>query len=75
MDLAAVAVVSENTGVYMLAPLKVIIIISASLQTHEPIYLNVKPYEPYTLNKVITTQDMYNTNELIEKIFIQEKRK
>jgi hypothetical protein len=75
MDLATVEVVSENTGVYMLAPLKVIIIISTSLQTHEPVYLNVKPYEPYTLNKVITAQDMYNTDELIERLFIQERER
>jgi hypothetical protein len=70
-----VVIVSENLEVYMLAPIKIIMVISASLQTPEPIYLNVKPYEPSTLNKVITTQDMYNTNELIEKIFMQEKRK
>ena len=58
----------------MLAPFKILIVISASLQTPEPIYLKVKPYEPYNLNKIITTQDMYNTNTLIEKIFMQEKR-
>lgn len=53
----------------MLAPIHVVIVISML----EPIYLNAKPYEPYTLNRVITTQDMFNTGELIEKIFIQEK--
>jgi hypothetical protein len=54
----------------MLAPVHVVMVISML----EPIYLNAKPYEPYTLNRVITTQDMFNTGELIEKIFIQEKK-
>ena len=52
----------------MLAPVHIVMVISML----EPIYLNAKPYEPYTLNRVITTQDLFNTDKLIQKIFIQE---
>lgn len=36
-------------------------------------YLKGKPYQSPTLNKVITIQDMYNTKECLDKIFMQEE--
>jgi hypothetical protein len=57
----------------MFMPAALILIVPVGLSNAGDTYLNNKAYQPYTLNKVITTQDMYNTNSLIEKIFIQEK--
>ena len=36
-------------------------------------YLNETPYEPHTLNITITNEDMYDLDDLIEKIFMQEE--
>jgi hypothetical protein len=56
----------------MLAPLKIIIIVSCSFQNFEAHNINYRCCEPYTLNRVITTKDMFNINDLIERIFIQK---
>lgn len=57
----------------MFMPSAIVLAYSLSLQNDRDIYLNNKPYQPYTLNHVITNEEMYNPTELIEKIFIQEK--
>lgn len=50
----------------------IVLAYSLSLQNDRDVYLNNKPCQPYTLNHVITNEEMYNPTELIEKIFIQE---
>lgn len=45
---------------------------SAIVLAYSLSFLNNKPCQPYTLNHVITNEEMYNPTELIEKIFIQE---
>lgn len=57
----------------MFMPAALILIVPVGLSSAGDTYLNNKAYQPQTLNKVITTQDLYDINRLIEKIFIQEK--
>ena len=32
-------------------------------------------YRPYTTTNIITNSDMYNVNDLIDKIFMQEEKR
>jgi hypothetical protein len=52
----------------------IIIALSCSFYEYKTPDLDIQPYESYTVNRIITTQDMYNTTELIEKIFMQEEK-
>jgi hypothetical protein len=59
----------------MFAPIKIVIVASCSLSSMdiEPGRLNTRPYEPCTVNKVLTTQDMYNIDDLVNQLFMQER--
>lgn len=57
----------------MIIKSSLVVALSFSIYDYRAADLNIKPYESYTLNRLITTQDMYDPTELIQKIFMQEE--
>jgi len=56
----------------MIIKSSLVVVLSLSFYDYKTLDSKYKSYQPYNVNRIITTKDMYDTTKLIEQIFIKE---